>query len=89
MYALKDFLYIRKHAVSSCQQKTKYLQQGYIIIISTFMRKKNSNILLIHVLRCTWLLGIIRFDAANVRRLFRHEDLHQFHQAVFKLSGRL
>lgn len=39
--------------------------------------------------RRTWLLGLIGFDAADVRRLFGHEDLHEFHQTVFKLSGRL
>lgn len=39
--------------------------------------------------KCTWLLGIIRFDTAHVGWLFRSEDLHKFRQAVFKLSGRL
>lgn len=39
--------------------------------------------------RCTWLLGIIGFDTAYVRGLFRHEDLHKFHQAVSELGGSL
>lgn len=37
-------------------------------------------------LKCTWLLGIIGFDTSHVGRFFRHEDLHQFHQAVFEIS---
>lgn len=34
----------------------------------------------------TWLLGVIRFDTTHVGGLFRHENLHEFHQAVFKLG---
>ena len=30
----------------------------------------------------TWLFGVVRFDAADVRRLLRHQDLHQLGQAV-------
>lgn len=105
MYAPKDVLYIRKHTVSSCQEDFIIVNKKiftyllmcpktffftfFLIVLSFLIISKNSNILLIYVLRCTWLLGIIRFDAANIRWLFRHEDLHQFHQAVFKLSGRL
>lgn len=35
----------------------------------------------------TWLLGIIGLDTAHIGWLFGHEDLHQFHQAIFKLCG--
>lgn len=63
---------------------------GNIISNTAFLWEKQFyNILQIHLSRCTWLLGIIRFDAAHVRWLFRHEDLHKFHQAVFELSGSL
>lgn len=33
------------------------------------------------------MLGVIGLDAADVRRLLRHEDLHEFRQTGFELCG--
>lgn len=37
--------------------------------------------------RRTCLFGVIGLDAADVRRLLGHEDLHELRQAGFKLRG--
>lgn len=37
----------------------------------------------------TCLFGVIGLDAAHVRRLLGHEDLHEFRQTGFELGGRL
>lgn len=35
----------------------------------------------------TCLFRVIGLDAADVRRLLRHEDLHEFRQTGFELGG--
>lgn len=35
------------------------------------------------------MFGVIGLDAAHVRRLLGHEDLHEFGQTGFELGGRL
>lgn len=35
----------------------------------------------------TCLFGVIGLDAADVRRLLGHEDLHELRQAGFELRG--
>lgn len=37
----------------------------------------------------TCLFGVIGLDAAHIRRLLGHEDLHEFSQTGFELGGRL